>query len=120
MAKAEGGAKAKIFDWAFGVGLECVRHEQAGRGVPLLLGLQRAVADRLVFSKIRDRLGGRLEMLVSGSAALAPQIAEWFAAAGLPICEGYGMTECGGRRVRQPAGQGADRHGRAGRCRAPR
>jgi long-chain acyl-CoA synthetase len=95
-AKAEGGAKAKIFDWAFGVGLECVRHEQAGRPVPALLGLQRAVADKLVFTKIRERLGGRLEVLVSGSAALAPQIAEWFAAAGLPICEGYGMTECGG------------------------
>jgi long-chain acyl-CoA synthetase len=95
-AKAEGGAKAKIFDWAFGVGLECVRHEQAGRGVPTLLGLQRAVADKLVFTKIRERLGGRLEVLVSGSAALAPQIAEWFAAAGMPICEGYGMTECGG------------------------
>ncbi len=93
---AEGGAKAKIFDWAFGVGLACVRREQSGQAVPLHLAVQRAVADRLVFSKIRARLGGRLEVLVSGSAALAPQIAEWFAAAGLPICEGYGMTECSG------------------------
>jgi long-chain acyl-CoA synthetase len=95
-AHAEGGAKAKIFDWAFGVGTACVRLEQAGRRVPPQLAVQRAVADRLVFTKIRARLGGRLEVLVSGSAPLAPKIAEWFAAAGLPICEGYGMTECGG------------------------
>ena len=95
-AQAEGGAKAKIFSWAFGVGIAAVRAEQAGRPVPALLGLQRAVADKLVFSKIRERLGGRLEVLVSGSAPLAPQIAEWFAAAGLPISEGYGLTECGG------------------------
>jgi long-chain acyl-CoA synthetase len=95
-AHAEGGAKAKIFDWAFGVGTAAVRREQAGLSVPPHLAVQRAVADRLVFSKIRARLGGRLEVLVSGSAPLAPKIAEWFAAAGLPICEGYGLTECAG------------------------
>jgi len=95
-AHAEGGAKAKIFDWAFGVGRTAVRLEQAGRSVPPHVAVQRAVADKLVFSKIRARLGGRLDVLVSGSAPLSPKIAEWFAAAGLPICEGYGLTECGG------------------------
>ncbi len=104
-AHEEGGAKAMIFDWAIGVGLACVRKEQAGQSVPPHLVIQRVVADRLVFSKIRDRLGGRLEKLVSGSAALAPEIAEWFAAAGLPILEGYGMTECtGASAVNRPGG----------------
>ncbi len=95
-AHAEGGAKARIFDWAFSVGIAAVTREQAGQPVPALVRAQRAVADRLVFTKIRARLGGRLDTLVSGSAALAPQIATWFAAAGLPILEGYGMTEVTG------------------------
>lgn len=95
-AHAEGGPKAKIFDWAFAVGIDCVRREQEGRGIPPHLAVQRVIADKLVFSKIRERLGGRLEVLLSGSAPLAPKIAEWFAAAGLPICEGYGMTEGSG------------------------
>jgi long-chain acyl-CoA synthetase len=95
-AEGEGGAKAKIFRWAFRVGQACVEHEQAGRPVPALLAAERAVADRLVFSKIRARLGGRIETLVSGSAPLSPAVARWFAAAGLPILEGYGMTECSG------------------------
>jgi long-chain acyl-CoA synthetase len=93
---AEGGLKAKIFTWAFGVGTRCVRLEQAGRPVPSHLAARRRLADRLVFTKIRDRLGGNIESLVSGSAALAPQIAEWFAAADLAILEGYGMTEASG------------------------
>lgn len=103
-ALGEGGLKAKIFTWAFGVGTQCVRLEQAGRSVPAHLAVQRMLADRLVFTKIRARLGGNIETLVSGSAALAPQIAEWFAAAGLPILEGYGMTEASG-------GSFVNRHG---------
>jgi long-chain acyl-CoA synthetase len=95
-AHAEGGAKAKIFDWAFAVGIDCVRRQQAGKPIPPWLAAQRMLADRLVFTKIRARLGGNIETLVSGSAALAPEIAEWFAAAGLPILEGYGMTEASG------------------------
>jgi long-chain acyl-CoA synthetase len=104
MTAQEGGVKARIFTWAFGVGTQCVRLEQAGQSVPLPLSVQRAVADRLVFTKIRARLGGNIQTLVSGSAALAPQIAEWFAAAGLPIQEGYGMTEASG-------GSFVNRHG---------
>ncbi len=91
--EAEGGVKAKIFHWAFDVGLKSVRLEAAGKPVPRLLGLQRSVADKLVFSKIRDRMGGRIEYFVSGSAALSKEIAEWFLAAGLLILEGYGLTE---------------------------
>lgn len=92
-AMGAGGAKAKIFTWAMRVGREALRYEQSGNAVPAGLALRRRVADRLVFSKLRTRLGGRMRALVSGSAPLAPQIAEFFAIAGLPILEGYGLTE---------------------------
>jgi long-chain acyl-CoA synthetase len=92
-ATAGGGAKAKIFTWALGVGREAVRLEQAGRPVPPGLALRRRIADRLVFSKLRTRLGGRIRVLVSGAAPLSRQIAEFFAVFGLPIHEGYGLTE---------------------------
>ena len=91
--EAEGGAKAKIFSWAFGVGLDVVHRKAEGKSIPPHLKAQHAVADKLVFSKIRHRLGGRIEYFVSGSAALSPDIANWFLAAGLIILEGYGLTE---------------------------
>jgi long-chain acyl-CoA synthetase len=94
--EAEGGLKAKIFTWAFGVGIEAVRRRAAGNNVSPWRVAQLALAERLVFARIRARLGGNLEYLVSGSAALSPRIAEWFAAAGLPILEGYGLTETTG------------------------
>jgi long-chain acyl-CoA synthetase len=92
-ATAGGGAKAKIFTWAVRVGRRAVALEQAGKPVPTGLALQRKIADRLVFTKLRARLGGRIRILVSGAAPLAKEIAEFFAAAGLPIMEGYGLTE---------------------------
>jgi long-chain acyl-CoA synthetase len=95
MAHAEGGAKAKIFDWAFRVGIEVSRLRQAGKEPGALLGLQYAVADKLVFHKLRDRFGGRVRFFISGSAALHRDVAEWFHAAGILIMEGYGLTETG-------------------------
>ena len=73
MAQAEGGLKAKIFDWAFGVGLQGRRGcgARADRCRPAA-GRADAVADKLVFSKIRARFGGRIRFFVSGSAALSP------------------------------------------------
>ncbi len=88
-----GGLKAKIFSWSVAVGKKKVALEQAGSSVPAALKAQYAVAERLVFSKLQARLGGRLRVLVSGSAPLSRDIAEFFAAAGLPIMEGYGLTE---------------------------
>jgi long-chain acyl-CoA synthetase len=85
--------KQRIFDWAFSVGRECSKLEQAGRPVPLSLQLKRRLADRLVFQKIRAVLGGRIRFLISGGAPLAREIAEFFHAAGLLILEGYGLTE---------------------------
>jgi long-chain acyl-CoA synthetase len=95
MAHSEGGAKAKIFDWAFRVGIEVSRLRQAGQEPSGLLALKYAVADKLVFVKLRDRFGGRIRFFISGSAALHRDVAEWFHAAGILITEGYGLTETG-------------------------
>ena len=96
MTHDEGGLKAKIFDWAFRVGIKVSRLRRAGKPVPKPLQLQFAIADKLVFTKLRERFGGRIRYLISGSAALNNDIAEWFDAAGLTILEGYGLTETSG------------------------
>jgi long-chain acyl-CoA synthetase len=88
-----GGAKSKIFGWAVATGKQKVALEQAGKPVGAALKIKYALAEKLVFSKLQSRLGGRLRVLVSGSAPLSRDIAEFFAAANLPIMEGYGLTE---------------------------
>jgi long-chain acyl-CoA synthetase len=93
MQAAEGGAKEKIFLKAFEVGIKVEGLKRDGKSVPLALKAQHAVFDRLVFSKIRDRFGGRVRFFISGAAALNRDIAEWFNAAGILILEGYGLTE---------------------------
>ena len=91
---ADGGAKAKIASWAFGVGKRYRDAELAnGKAPGGLLGAQFGIADKLVFSKIRERLGGQVRLFISGSAALSPDVAEWFNIVGMPILEGYGLTE---------------------------
>ena len=92
-ALSEGGAKAKIFTWAFKVGNEASEKELAGEKVGGMLAMKKGVADKLVFSKIRERLGGNMRYMITGSAALSRDIATWFYTAGLPILEGYGLTE---------------------------
>jgi long-chain acyl-CoA synthetase len=92
-ALSAGGAKAKIFSWAVATGKQKVALEQAGKPMGAVLKAKYAVAEKLVFSKLQERLGGRLRVLVSGSAPLSRDIAEFFAAANLPIMEGYGLTE---------------------------
>jgi long-chain acyl-CoA synthetase len=89
----EGGAKKKIFDWAFGVGMKAASLREQGKTPGALLAAQLTLADKLVFSKIKDRMGGRIRYFVSGSAALSQDINSWFRAAGLAILEGYGLTE---------------------------
>jgi long-chain acyl-CoA synthetase len=93
MQAAEGGAKEKIFTRAFQVGLEVDRLKREGKSVPLPLRLQHGLFDRLVFSKVRERFGGRVRFFISGAAALNRDIAMWFHAAGIVILEGYGLTE---------------------------
>jgi long-chain acyl-CoA synthetase len=93
MTTASHGVKAKIFNWAFGVGHKVSPMRLAGEQPSGLLALQSALADRLVFSKIKARMGGKIRFFVSGSAALNREVQEWFHAAGLLILEGYGLTE---------------------------
>jgi long-chain acyl-CoA synthetase len=90
---ASQGVKARIFDWAFGVGRKVSPVRLAGEEPSGLLALQYRLADRLVFSKIKARMGGKIRFFVSGSAPLSPEVQQWFYAAGLLVLEGYGLTE---------------------------
>ncbi|MEU2584474.1 AMP-binding protein [Streptomyces avermitilis] len=98
-ARAGGGAKYKIFQWAAEVAREYAKVSQDNfrrtgtASVPFGLGAKYKVADALVFAKIREAFGGNLRACVSGSAALAPEIGYFFAGAGIHILEGYGLTE---------------------------
>ncbi|MFH8463558.1 AMP-dependent synthetase/ligase [Streptomyces sp. NPDC017991] len=98
-ARAGGGAKYKIFQWAAEVSREYAKATQDNfrrtgvASAPFGLSAKHKVADTLVFAKIREAFGGNLRACVSGSAALAPDIGYFFAGAGIHILEGYGLTE---------------------------
>jgi long-chain acyl-CoA synthetase len=110
---AEGGLKARIFHWAIGVGGQVAVLKEQGKSIPPVLAAQHALADRLVYSKIRAGLGGQIEILVSGSAALSRDVGMWFESVGLPILEGYGLTETSaGSMVARP---GQNRVGTVGK-----
>jgi long-chain acyl-CoA synthetase len=89
----EGGIKLLLFSWARDLGLAASRARQQGNSPSLLVQVQLPVADHLVLSKIRGRFGGRIRAFISGSAPLSAEIAEFFDGAGMPILEGYGLTE---------------------------
>ena len=89
----QGGMKAKIFYWALAVGRQGSAVRQQGKEPSGLLALKLKLADKLVFSKLKQRFGGRVRYFVSGSAPLAREIAEFFHACGILILEGYGLTE---------------------------
>jgi long-chain acyl-CoA synthetase len=88
------GVKRGLIDWALRVGRRVSVLRQRGRPIPPLLALQHRIADKLVYSKVKARLGGRLRAAVSGGAPLAKEIAEYFHALDILILEGYGLTEC--------------------------
>ena len=92
----EGGIRLRLFTWAFRVGDQVSRARMEGRRPSRAAQLQHRLADRLVLSKVRSMLGGRIRFLVSGSAALSEDIIAWFHAAGLVVVEGYALTETGG------------------------
>jgi long-chain acyl-CoA synthetase len=88
-----GGLRTRIGLWALGVGARTSRARRDGASVRGLLALQERLADRLVFAKVRARLGGRLRVGVSGAAPLSVDVMEFFHALGVPVIEGYGLTE---------------------------
>lgn len=95
LASPHRGLKGRIARWAFAVGRASREYRLADRRLPPAMGLAYSVADRLVFSKLKERVGGNIEFFVSGSAKLSSQVQAWFYSAGLVVVEGYGLTETG-------------------------
>jgi long-chain acyl-CoA synthetase len=91
---AETGAKRALIAWALGVGRQVSEARLNGHDLPRWLALRHRVADRLVYSKVKERLGGRLRIGISGGAPLAKEIIEFFHALDILVLEGYGLTEC--------------------------
>jgi long-chain acyl-CoA synthetase len=85
--------RQKIFNWAIKVGKEYHEATSNGRGLSFVLEMEHKLADKLVYSKIKARTGGNISTFVSGGAPLMREIAEFFTYIGLPILEGYGLTE---------------------------
>jgi long-chain acyl-CoA synthetase len=92
-ATEKGGASAKIFLWALNVGGEARVRRDEGKMVGPLLAMQVAIAEKLVYSKIKAKMGGRLKMFVSGAGALPVHVGEFFANLGMRVQEGYGLSE---------------------------
>ncbi len=88
------GARRRLVDWALAVGRQVGSLRQSGEPVPRGLALKHRVADRLVYAKVKARLGGRLRLPISGGAPLGKDVAELFDALDIRIMEGYGLTEC--------------------------
>ena len=92
--REETGLKRRLLDWALRVGRRVSKLRQIEQSIPAWLALQHRIADRLVYSKVKARLGGNLRIGVSGGAPLAKEIIEFFHALDILILEGYGLTEC--------------------------
>jgi long-chain acyl-CoA synthetase len=89
----DGGVKAAIFNWAVKVGKKVNELEEQGKQPGFLLAKQHGLADKLVFSKVRDIFGGNLKLALTGAAPIDPEIIRFFHAAGVPVYEAWGMTE---------------------------
>jgi len=87
------GIKGKIAHWAFATGYKAVPYRLEGKPLPPVLQARFNLADKLVFSQLREKMGGRLQFMISGAAKLSPQVQKWFFAAGIIVIEGYGLTE---------------------------
>ena len=90
---AAGGMKANIFNWALETGKNYRVAKEAGKNPGLVLNAKKAVAEKLVFSKIKEKTGGRLKFMISGGAALPKNVGEFFGDLGIKILEGFGLTE---------------------------
>jgi long-chain acyl-CoA synthetase len=94
-AQDAGGLKAKLFAWSLGVARRKARSAEQGLRPSGTLRLEVALADRLVHAKVREVLGGRVRYCLTGAAPISPEILEFFYGVGIPVIEGYGMTESG-------------------------
>lgn len=90
---AAGGYKARLFNWALSKGQAYRERLAAGKAAGMLLALQHQLANKLVFSKIKEKTGGKLKFMISGGGALPREIGEFFGNIGIRILEGYGLTE---------------------------
>ncbi len=88
------GVKRRLIDWALRIGKRVSELQQAGEPIPAWLAFRHRLANKLVYSKVKAKLGGRLRLPISGGAPLAKEIAEFFHVIDILICEGYGQTEC--------------------------
>ncbi len=93
--KKKSAGRRKLFHGAVGLGAEVSRLREEGKPVPKWMRTSLKMAERLVFSKIRARLGGRMRMAASGAAPLGKDLARFYASIGMPLIEGYGLTEGG-------------------------
>ena len=93
MQETEGGFKLMVYGAAVDTGKKHTAAGTSGKGPSALMKVRYGISDKLVFSKIRERFGGNIRFFISGSAALSKDVAVWFASAGMPIIEGYGLTE---------------------------
>ena len=117
-------AARKAFQGALAMGLAAARYRRAGKRVPWRLRGPLRLADRLMFGKVRERFGGRIRVAASGAAPLGKDLAEFYDAIGMPLIEGYGLTEGGDARRSIPwTGLCRDRSARrslAWRCGSPK
>jgi long-chain acyl-CoA synthetase len=106
------GAKRVVAQWALSVGRSASELRQAGKPLPPLLAVRHRIADRLLFSKVKAKLGGELRFGISGGAPCSREILEFFHALDILILEGYGLTECTSIAINLPS---AFRFGTVGR-----
>ena len=92
-AAEQGRLNLALLNWAISIGKDYARLELGHQKIPALLALKHKVADKLIFSKWREALGGRIRLLISGGAALPEELGYIYLGAGLPIVQGYGLTE---------------------------
>ncbi len=93
LSSPRGAITGKIARWAFTVGRDSREYRLKGQPMPVPMQAAYALADKLVFSKLKAKMGGNIDFFISGSAKLSQQVQAWFYSAGLLVVEGYGMTE---------------------------
>jgi long-chain acyl-CoA synthetase len=100
---AQTGPRRKLVDWALRVGRRAGALREEGRSLPPLLAIQHRIADRLVYSKVKERLGGRIRLAISGAAPISVDVLRFFHSLDILILEGYGLSECtSGASVNRP------------------